>query len=143
METISREEFDRLTSDLFYEQKFDLVKKYMADTFVDHDPLPDQPAGTDGTIWKVKVFHTAFPDFRGANERVVVGDRHIVHEFRCEGTHDGAFLGMPPTGRSVVMRGIDILQFKDRLITDRWGVFDTFGLMQQLGMMGGGGGDWG
>ena len=139
MTTMSAEDFDRLTTDLFYAQKTDLVAQHIAEDFVDHDPLPGQPEGRDGTIWKIETFHAAFPDFKGQNTHVVVGDDKIVHEYRCEGTHQGEFLGMPATGRHVHMRGIDILQFRDGKIVARWGVFDTYGMMHQLGALGG---DW-
>ena len=45
-------------------------------------------------------------------------------------------MGMPATGRSVTVKGIDIIRFgEDGLAHEHWGVFDILGMMQQLGVV--------
>jgi predicted ester cyclase len=45
-------------------------------------------------------------------------------------------MGMPATGKSVDVDGIDILRFGDNgLAHEHWGVFDALGMMQQLGLV--------
>jgi predicted ester cyclase len=64
---------------------------------------------------------------------LVSGDRAVAR-VRATGTHQGEFLGMPATGRSVDVQLIDITRFgDDGLVREHWGVFDALAMMQQLG----------
>ena len=61
------------------------------------------------------------------------GDK-VVARVRATGTHQGEFMGMPATGRSVDVQVIDIMRFgEDGLVHEHWGLFDALGMMQQLG----------
>jgi len=39
-----------------------------------------------------------------------------------------------PTGREVVLRGVNIFRIADGKIVERWGRLDQLGLLQQLGL---------
>jgi len=41
-----------------------LVRDLMAPGFIDHDPIPGQPAGVEGVEYVVSTLHTAQPDLR-------------------------------------------------------------------------------
>src|SRR6266581_2914519 len=68
------------------------------------------------------------------DEMVASGDRVAIRS-TFTGTHEGEFLGVPPTGKSVSVDGIDIVRVVDGRATDHWGIFDAMGMMQQLGVM--------
>jgi hypothetical protein len=42
----------------------DSMRALFTDGFVDHDPLPGQPAGADGAAYAVRTMHGAHPDLR-------------------------------------------------------------------------------
>jgi predicted ester cyclase len=42
-------------------------------------------------------------------------------------------MGIPPTGRSETMRGIDIFRVREGRIAEQWGEVDTLGILQQIG----------
>jgi predicted ester cyclase len=43
-------------------------------------------------------------------------------------------MGMPPSGKSIDVKVIDIMQFDDAgMMCAHWGLFDTFSMMQRLG----------
>jgi predicted ester cyclase len=64
---------------------------------------------------------------------LVSGDKAVAR-VRATGSHQGAFLGMAPTGKSVDVQLIDITRFgDDGLAREHWGVFDALASMQQLG----------
>ena len=48
-------------------------------------------------------------------------------------THDGAFFGIPPTGRRLVVRQAHMLRLHDGLIREHWAVRDDLGVLVQLG----------
>jgi predicted ester cyclase len=49
------------------------------------------------------------------------------------GTHQGEYLGLPPTGRSVTYNEIFIFRFEDGRIAETWGVVDVLAQLRQLG----------
>jgi predicted ester cyclase len=76
----------------------------------------------------------AFSDLRMDLEDVLPSGDKVVARVRCTGTHDGDFMGMPPTGKSVDFQAIDIVRFgDDGLAHEHWGVLDALAMMQQLG----------
>jgi predicted ester cyclase len=81
-------------------------------------------------------FFAAFPDLRMSAEDVLVDGDKAVARVRATGTHQGDFLGIPPTGRTIDVQLIDIIRFgDDGLAREHWGVFDTMAMMQQLGVV--------
>jgi len=54
---------------------------------------------------------------------------------RFTGTHQGEFMGVPPTGRSVEVNAIDILRIRNGQFVEHWGVMDAMTMMQQLGAL--------
>lgn len=51
------------------------------------------------------------------------------------GTHQGDYMGIPPTGKSVTYNEIFILRFTGGRIAETWGVVDVFSQMKQLGVI--------
>jgi predicted ester cyclase len=78
-------------------------------------------------------FLAAFPDGHFAVEDVLAdGDRVAVrHTFR--GTHLGPFLGIPPTGRAVVVSAMVLYRVIGTHIAEAWWNADLAGLLRQLG----------
>jgi predicted ester cyclase len=82
------------------------------------------------------MYRAGFPDLRFEPEQFFVdGDRVAVY-FRVTGTQSGEFMGIPPTGKSIDIHGVDIVRFGDDGVgREHWGVFDAMGMMQQLGVV--------
>jgi predicted ester cyclase len=55
--------------------------------------------------------------------------------FTARGTQQGELLGVAPTGREVVLAGINIFRVKDGKLVERWGRTDDLGFLQQLGIV--------
>jgi steroid delta-isomerase-like uncharacterized protein len=110
--------------------------KMLADDFVEHEPMPPgSPPGREGTRQLFTMMRAAFPDMHWEPEDVLVDGDKAVARIRFTATHDGEFMGIPATGRNVTVQIIDITRFgDDGLAYEHWGVFDTMGLMQQLGV---------
>jgi steroid delta-isomerase-like uncharacterized protein len=75
----------------------------------------------------------AFPDLNLRPERLIAQENLVVVHFTVQGTHRGEFMGMPATGREVMIQAVDIFRLKGDKITEQWVVMDALGLMQQLG----------
>ena len=77
----------------------------------------------------------AFPDMQMTFEPVVVdGDRVGVH-WANGFTHQGPYMGVPPTGKAMRITGTYIREIRDGRVAEEWDTTDIFGLAQQLGMI--------
>jgi predicted ester cyclase len=78
-------------------------------------------------------FFTAFPGAQLTFEDVFPYEDRVACRFVLRGTHGGPLMGMPATGKAVVMPGITILRFVGNKCVERWSQADFLGLLQQVG----------
>jgi len=97
----------------------------MQGDFANHSAVP--PRNDKESMWNT--FNTILrPGFRDLqveiHDQVAEGDlvttRKTIH-----GTHTGAFMGLPPTGKRVAIQVIDIVRLKDNRYSEHWGL-NTF-----------------
>jgi predicted ester cyclase len=128
----NRELVQRLRSRLLDTRDPAVVDEFFGPDFVSHNMPPGFPQGPEG----VKRFLSAFePVGRltvSIDEMVSEGDR-IAVATTTSGVHDVELFGMPPTGKTLSVTGIDMLRIEDGLIVEHRGLTDTLGLMRQLG----------
>jgi predicted ester cyclase len=62
------------------------------------------------------------------------GDRVAVR-WSGSGTHVGEFMGIPPTGKSFTIAGIDIHRIENGRMAEHWHVVDQLSPLQQLGLL--------
>jgi predicted ester cyclase len=97
-------------------------------------PFPGAPDGPEGMRQAAEIFRRAFPDWRSDVQQLIAEDDLVAENFTARGTHRGAVMGETPTGREVVLRGVNIFRIADGKIAERWGRLDQLGLLQQLGL---------
>ena len=120
--------------DLINAGDIDGFGELVAEDFVEHEEMPGLERSKEGVKQLFHMYRAAFPDLRMEPQDVLVSGDKAVARVRATGTHQGEFLGMPATGRSVDVQLIDITRFgDDGLAREHWGVFDALALMQQLG----------
>ena len=111
----------------------------LADDFVEHEETPGLAPTREGVMDFMRMNRAAFPDMRMVVEDVVASGAKVVARARITGTNQGAFMGMPATGKSVDVELIDIIRFgDDGLAHEHWGIMDGMAMMRQLGVMPGG-----
>ena len=114
--------------------EIDGFAEHLADAFVEHEETPGLGQGKAGVEQLFHTYLAAFPDMRMEPEDVLASGDKVVARVRATGTHQGEFLGMPPTGRRIDIQLIDIIRFgDDGLAVEHWGVLDALAMMQQLG----------
>jgi steroid delta-isomerase-like uncharacterized protein len=99
---------------------------------IDHAGVPGQPEGIEGFRLFISFVLAAFPDLDLVVEDCFGVDDRAVARWTGAATHEGDFLGIPPTHRRVTMRGMDIVRVRDGRITELWAETDVAGVMQQL-----------
>ena len=112
-----------------------VIDELIADEFVEHEEFPGISQDKDGVRQFFTVFRTAFPDMRmEAHEVLVDGDLACVRG-TTSGTHQGDFMGMPPSGKRFEVTGFDLVRVRDGQVIEHWGLMDAMKMMQQLGAM--------
>lgn len=111
---------------------FSVAATYLAPDVKTHNGLPGQEPGFDGFVAALKAFHGAFPDLRAEVTHAVAEGEHVVGRLEVSGTHRGAFLGMPGSGRKVRYEEIAIVRMADGKIAEHWSVADALAILQQL-----------
>ncbi len=108
----------------------------LAEDFVEHDELPGLPPTKEGVIVYFTSLLTSFPDMRMNVEDLITSGNKAVARVMATATHQGEFMGVPPTGNAVRIQLIDIMSFDDTgLAREHWGVADLLSLMQQVGVV--------
>jgi predicted ester cyclase len=79
------------------------------------------------------MLRAAFPDLHFTIEdQIAAGDR-VVTRWTANGTHNGEFQGISPTGKQITIAGIDIDRLANGKVVECWPVADELGLLRQLG----------
>lgn len=122
----------------FYEEvinggNLDVVDQIMASHLIDHSPgYPKYRSDPESIKEMVKDYRRAFPDMHDIVEDMMAeGDRVIVR-WTGHGTHQGALMGLEPSGKDVTLTGITIYRLEDGKIVERWSEADELGMMRQL-----------
>lgn len=124
----------RWFEELFNQQKFEVADEIVAADHVLHDPaLPDLPTGPEGTTRIVGLYHGAFSDTHITIEDQIAEGEMVVTRWVGRGTHDGELMGVPPSGNRAEVAGISIDRISGGRIVETWSVYDTLGMMQQIG----------
>lgn len=131
----NREIVNWLVQEGFIEGNLSLFDEYVAEDFVDHSAPPGLPPGREGVKELARMFRRAFPDYRTVVEDEIAEGDKVVHRARTSGTHQGEFLGIPPTGKRAEWTEMHIVRLRDGKIVEHWGEVDQLGMMQQLGVV--------
>ena len=109
-----------------------------AENYVNHQTSAAAPPPAAGTTPKqatVAFFAgrlKGMPDLKVAIEAMVAGDDKVAASFVYAGTHQGVYLGVPPTGRNLRFTSCDIFALKNGLIAEHWGMGDIAGALAQM-----------
>jgi steroid delta-isomerase-like uncharacterized protein len=122
----------RAFEEIYGEGKIDLVDQLYAEDFVDDSPGGGR--GRDTIKQAVAAFHRGAPDLRIEIEDIFGADDKVVVRYIARGTHCGEYIGIPATGKPIIVRGITIFLVSRNKIQTEWTEYDRLGLMQQLGV---------
>jgi steroid delta-isomerase-like uncharacterized protein len=95
--------------------------------------------GADATLDAWKGWAQAFPDSKGSFDRAhVAGNDTVVLELTWRGTHQGplgtAMGNIAPTGKSIEIRAVAIVEMKGEKARSQRHFFDMATLLQQIGL---------
>jgi steroid delta-isomerase-like uncharacterized protein len=131
--TVSR----RLFEEVWNKGNLAVLNELIANDHVNSGPgtLPGLPTGPEGAKQFVMMYRNAFPDTHFTIDEQIAEADKVVTRWTAHGTHKGELLGIPATGKSSTVTGISVDRIVNGKIVESWGIFDQFGMMQQLGVI--------
>lgn len=116
----------------FNEGRLDKLSELLAPDYTFRDAPPGTPPGHEAIKQVVTMFRAAFPDLHiTIEDQLAEGDK-VCSRAITRGTHRGAIFGIPPTGKTILMRGITVVRIDDGRVAESWVSNDVMGLMNQL-----------
>ena len=125
----------RFSEEVFNKKKLAAIDDFYAPNLIDHSLPAGVPGGIEGQRQGIAMLLTAFPDLHLMVEDIIAEGDKIVVRMTFRGTHQGAFVGIPPTGKQVTVTEIAILRIANGKAIEQWTNVDELGLMQQLGVI--------
>jgi steroid delta-isomerase-like uncharacterized protein len=109
----------RLVQEALNQGNLNVLDELFDPAFVEHSS-PDQPTGPDGVKQFVSIVRAGFPDLQVTVSHLIAEGDEVVVRTIWQGTHQGAYAGMPPTGKQVSRTLIHIFRIRNGKITDEW-----------------------
>jgi steroid delta-isomerase-like uncharacterized protein len=126
----------RLYDEVWNKRKIEILNELVSPSHALHGPIYSGPSiGPEVYRQHVSLFATGFPDLRWTIEDTIVEKDKVVVRWTFSGTHKGEFMGIPATNKKVSVDGITIHIIAKGIIMDSYASWDTWGLMQQLGVI--------
>jgi steroid delta-isomerase-like uncharacterized protein len=127
----------RLFEEVLNGGKLGLLDTLIGAAYVDHNPGPGQAAGAAGVKSRIDALRRSFPDLRYALEELIAEGDIVAVRYSFRGTHKGeSYLGIPPSGKTILVRGMDFYRLRDGRIVEHWDNVDELGMLTQLGDLG-------
>ena len=116
----------------------DAFAALFSDHYVNHQfsaAAPPTPPGVTPKAATLAFFAArlkGMPDLTVSIEATVAQDDRVAASFIYEGTHQGVYFGVAPTGNSLRFTSCDIFRVSDERIAEHWGMGDIAGVRAQL-----------
>jgi steroid delta-isomerase-like uncharacterized protein len=124
----------RYYEDVLNAGNVELLDELAVPDYDEHSPFPGQPNGIEGLKARVGAIVTSLRPVFTLHRVIGEGDV-VVAYWTNTGTHQGDFMGIPPSGRTVTISGIDIHRLRDGRMAEHWHVVEELQMLQQLGVV--------
>jgi predicted ester cyclase len=95
----------------------------------------DLPRGPGAFKRVIGMWRSAFPDFHMTIETLIAEGDQVANRFTTRGTHTGPLMGLAPTGRPIVVYGMEFHRLADGKVAESWICDDIPSILQQLGVL--------
>jgi steroid delta-isomerase-like uncharacterized protein len=123
----------RYKVDILNSRDVDALDDVVAVDYLDHAAFPGQAPGRDGLKQRVTTLFTALDPQWAIHDLIAERDMVVVR-WSHTGTHRGEFLGIPATGKTFTVGGIDMYRITGGRMAEHWNVVDMFGFCRQVGV---------
>ena len=131
---------NRFVEELWNERRLDVADAIFAKDCVTHQlrsgvPADAVPRGPQAIKEHVTGWIASFPDLHFSVEQMLSEGDRVVMQLLMEGTHRGAWLGIPPSGKKMQIRMFTVHRVVQNKIVEDWVLVESLGVFQQLGVI--------
>ena len=130
----------RFVEELWNERRLDVADAIFAKDCVTHQlqsgvPADAVPRGPHAIKEHVRGWIASFPDLHFTIEQMLSEDDRVAMQLLMEGTHRGAWLGIPASGKKMQIRMFTVHRVVQGKIVEDWVLVESLGFFQQLGLV--------
>ena len=126
----------RWFSDIITQGQLAVADEIFAANHIIHDPHAPPggwPIGPEGLKAVATIFGGGFSGWNiTLEDQIAEGDK-VATRWAASATHTGPLMGMPATGKTVRVTGVNVARFAAGKIAESWFIFDMLTLLQQVG----------
>jgi steroid delta-isomerase-like uncharacterized protein len=119
--------------ELYRSGNLSIADEIVAADFVDH-AHPESPRGAAGVKEMVQQARQAFPGLAISVQQLIAEEDFVVFHFALTGIHAGPLGDLPPSGKRVTIRGIDLFRIAEGKLIELWSYQDTLAFLRQIGL---------
>lgn len=131
---------NRFVEELWNERRLDVADEIFAKDCVTHQlrsgaPMDAATRGPEEIKAHLADWMASFPDLRFSIEQMLSEEDRVVTQLLMEGTHQGAWMGIPASGKKMQIRMFTIHRVVLGKIVEDWVLVESLGFFQQLGVV--------
>jgi steroid delta-isomerase-like uncharacterized protein len=115
-----------------------IVAMHTDDSVFENHVTGDVNVGREQIATAIRGIFSVFPDLSFEGRRTYIRENLVVQEWTARGTHEGtmtrAGIEVPPTGKRVEYKGMDVIPIEDGLVARKDVYSDSISLLRQLGL---------
>ena len=115
-----------------------IVSMHTEDSVFENHVTGDVNVGREQIGKAITGIFSVFPDLSFEGRRTYIREDLVVQEWTARGTHEGTMtrsgMEVPPTGRKVEYKGMDVIPIRDGLVARKDVYSDSVTLLRQLGL---------
>jgi len=123
----------RFIEDVVSTGEVDAMADFVSADCVETDGKVRIVSGVEGMQEHVRGVRRTFPDLHVTVERQIAEGEWVVTQVTARGTHRGEWLGNRPTGRPVVITGVNVDRVVDGRIVEHGGAANMLDALLEIG----------
>jgi steroid delta-isomerase-like uncharacterized protein len=133
MSTEDNKAVARRAFDVINTGNLDVVDELIAPEYLYSAPGTPEVRGPEGWKQLISMYRAAFPDLHMTVDDVLAEGDKVAVRWSATGTHRGELMGIPPTGKRVTVTGMIMSRCAGGKFVEEHEIFDSLGMLQQLG----------
>jgi steroid delta-isomerase-like uncharacterized protein len=125
----------RSVEEFYNRENVDTMDEIYTADFVSHDPTGIKSGGTEELKHLMNGMYVGFPDLHVDIDELISEGDLVVKRFTIHCTHQGEFMGVPPTGNAITFSGTHTYRVANGKLAEEWVDVNWLGFFQQLGIM--------
>jgi len=125
----------RLYEEVINQENKAVIDELYAPDVIVHDPIMGTAHGVGAFKGLLGMFDMAFPHHRVTIEEMAAEGEFVWVLHTHYATHKGPFMALPPSGKEIVVNGIELFRVREGKISEFWRKDDDASMLMQLGIL--------